>query len=242
MGIDDPQRLLAATALMNVGFVLLTIGVFWAGVFVARMLGKPAGYSLAPLGFARPRGGAFAGAMLGMMVGLGAVVVSEVVRRLTVPVFERLGYSTESNVQQPFIHGLQGWISDNPQLAIPAVIGVVVLVAPFVEELVFRGVIFNGLNRLGRLVLVGSDSLKVSSKAGVWVPFAFAALLSSGFFALLHLEPVLLPALLILAVALCFLFERTGSLLPSFAAHATFNAFTVLLIILSGLDVISIPI
>ncbi|MDQ4106563.1 MAG: hypothetical protein M3157_05255, partial [Actinomycetota bacterium] len=62
------------------------------------------------------------------------------------------------------------------------------------------------------------------------------------FFALLHLEPVLLPALLLLAVALCALFRWSESLLPSFVAHATFNSFATLLIILSGLGVFEPPI
>jgi membrane protease YdiL (CAAX protease family) len=53
---------------------------------------------------------------------------------------------------------------------------------------------------------------------------------------------VLLPALLILAVILCALFARTGSLLPTFVAHATFNSLAALLIILGGLGVFEIPI
>lgn len=236
MDIRDPQQALAATALMEAGFVVLTVLVFFAGVFAARRLGRPAGYSLAPLGLARPRGGVFAGAMIGVFVGLGAVVMTAVVRLLTVPVFERLGYSTESNIQQPFMEGLQGWVRDSPQFAIPAMIAVIVVTGPFAEELVFRGVIFNGLNRLGRLVFAGTGK---SGKAGAWVPFAVAALISSVFFALLHYEPVLLPALTLLAVALCVLFERTRSLLPCFAAHATFNGVTVLLIILSAF--VSLP-
>jgi membrane protease YdiL (CAAX protease family) len=39
----------------------------------------------------------------------------------------------------------------------------------------------------------------------------------------------------LLAVALCALYRRTGSLLPCFVAHAAFNSFAVLVIILSGL-------
>jgi membrane protease YdiL (CAAX protease family) len=52
----------------------------------------------------------------------------------------------------------------------------------------------------------------------------------------------LLPALFILAVVLCALFERTGSLLPPFVAHATFNSFATSLIILDGLGIIEVPI
>ncbi len=232
MDINDPRQALAATAVMEAAFVLLTLLVFFAGVFAARRLGRPAGYSLAPLGFSRPRGGVLAGAMIGVFVGLGAVVMTAVVRLLTIPIFERLGYSTESNIQQPFMEGLQGWVQDSPQFAIPAMIAVIVVTGPFAEELVFRGVIFNGLNRLGRMLFGETGKAR---KARAWGPFAVAALISSVFFALLHYEPVLLPALTLLALALCALYERTRSLLPCVAAHATFNGVTVLLIILSAL-------
>ena len=110
---------------------------------------------------------------------------------------------------------------------------------PAVEELVFRGAIFNGLYRLGRLIL---DAPEGSTKTAKRVSFALSALISSVIFALLHMEPTLLPVLLILAVVLCALFERTGSLLPTFVAHATFNSFAVSLIILAGLGVFEFPI
>ena len=220
-----------------------TFALFFAGVFVVRAFGRRVSFSLAPLGFARPRGGVFTAAGLGFLVGLGAVVVSAVVRVLSTRVFETLGYSTKSNVQQPFIEGLVGWVGDNPLFAIPAVVFVVVILGPAVEELVFRGAIFNGLNRLGTLIFTNTVGSKDSPLKGArWAPFTLAALLSSALFAVLHFEPVLLPALLLLALVLCYLFQRTGSLLPSFVAHATFNSFTVILVILSGLGVMPIPI
>jgi uncharacterized protein len=46
---------------------------------------------------------------------------------------------------------------------------------------------------------------------------------------------------LILAITLCALFRRTGSLLPSFVAHAAFNSVAAVLIILSGLNVLNVP-
>ena len=230
-------------ALFDGALAGITFGLFFIGVFAARLLGRRVSFSLAPLGFARPSGGAFAAAGLGFLVGLGAVVVSAAVRILSTRVFESLGYSTSSNVQQPFIEGLVGWVRDNPYLAIPATVFVVVLLGPAVEELVFRGAIFNGLNRLGRLMFTRSSGFKDFSRGSAgWVSFSVAALLSSALFAVLHFEPVLLPALLLLAIALCALFQRTGSLLPSFVAHATFNSFTVILVILSGLGVLPIPV
>ena len=73
--------------------------------------------------------------------------------RVTVFVFEQLGYPTRSTIQQPFMRGLEGWVREDPATAIPAIVGVVVLFGPAVEELVFRGALFNGLYRLTRLLL-----------------------------------------------------------------------------------------
>ena len=116
---------------------------------------------------------------------------------------------------------------------------------PAVEELVFRGAVFNGLDRLGALLAsrtVGATPEGTSGGPSGRTVFVVSALLSSAFFALLHLEPVLLPAILILAVALCVLFRRTGSLLPPLVAHATFNSFATSLIILNGLGVFQVPV
>ncbi len=177
-----------------------------------------------------------------MAVGAGAVLVSAIVNPLSVLVLERLGYPTESTVQQPFMRGLVGWVGESPGLAVPAIILVVVIFGPAVEELVFRGAVFNGLYRLGALLSTRSAGKEEFAGTARKVSFVVSALASSVLFALLHLEPVLLPALLILAFALCLLFEKTQSLLPPFVAHATFNSFAASLIILSGLGVFEIPI
>jgi membrane protease YdiL (CAAX protease family) len=224
---------------------VLVVCVFWLGVVVARALGRKASFSLAPLGFRRPDGGLLAGAVLGVAVGVGAIVVSIIVNPISAFVLDRLGYSTESTVQQPFMRGLVGWVEENPATAIPAIILVVVVIGPAVEELVFRGAVFNGLDRLGSLLAsrtVGAAPERPSRGPSGRTVFVLSALLSSAFFALLHLEPVLLPAILILAVALCALFRRTGSLLPPLVAHATFNSFATSLIILNGLGVFQVPV
>ena len=235
----EPQQALLSVVLLNVALVGLTVGLFWAGVFVARSFGRKLDYSLAPLGFTRPRGGLLAGIRVGVAVGAGAVIASIPVNLASAFVLDRLGYSTERAIQGPFMRGLFHWVQESPDAAIPAIIVVVVIFGPAVEELVFRGTLFNGLYRLGRLILGASGG---SRKTARRVSFALAALASSVLFALLHLEPTLLPVLLILAVVLCALFERTGSLLPTFVAHATFNSFAVSLIILAGLGVFEIPI
>ena len=227
---------------MDAAVAGMVVGIFWLAVLLLRSMGKKIGYSLAPFGFSRPRGGALAGIGAGMAVGIGAFFLSIIVTPLSVLVLERLGYTTESTVQQPFMEGLVGWVQERPGVAVPAIVLVVVLFGPAVEELVFRGVVFNGLYRLGALVYTRSVGAEHSKGPPGKAIFISSALASSGLFALLHLEPVLLPVLLILAITLCALFQRTGSLLPPFVAHATFNSVAAVLIILRGLNVLNIPI
>jgi uncharacterized protein len=247
----DPQNALLSVVLLDAAVAGILVGVFWLAVSLLRRWGKKIGYSLVPLGFSRPRGGFLAGIGAGMAVGFGAVILSMIVTPLSVLLLERLGYSTESTIQQPFMEGLVGWVQESPGVgglgvspgvAVPAIVLVVVLFGPAVEELVFRGAIFNGLYRLGALVSTRSVGTEHSKRPPSKTIFISSALASSVLFAMLHLEPVLLPVLLILAITLCGLFQRTGSLLPPFVAHATFNSVAAVLIILRGLNVLNIPI
>ncbi len=219
------------------GFTLVT---YWAGVMVARGLGRETSFSMAPLGISRPRGGVLAGIGLGFSVGAGAIVAGMFVNLATVAVFGRLGLPTESTVQAPYMQGLAEWVRESPHLAIPAIIFVVVIFGPAFEEFIFRGVVFNGLYHLGARISANLGGEKPNATARK-VSFVLATLVSSALFALLHLEPVLLPAIVMVAIALCALFVRTGSLLPPFVAHATFNSFAVTLVILNGLGVLEMP-
>lgn len=238
----DAQGTLLATVSLYTVIAGLVVGGFWLAVTLMRIAGRETAYSLAPLGFSRPRGGVLVGIGAGVAVGVGGVLVSAIVKPLSVLVLERFGYPTESTVQQPFMRGLVSWVDESPGLAVPAIILVVVLFGPAVEELVFRGAVFNGLYRLGALLSSRSVGGKEDfGPAARKASFVVSALASSVLFALLHLELVLLPALLILAFALCALFQKTQSLLPPIVAHATFNSFAASLIILSGLGVFEIP-
>ena len=228
---------LLLVVLQDVVLVVLAVGLFWIGVSVARGLGRPARYSLAPLGLSKPDGGYLVGAGVGLLFGLGALVASLAISPLSIYVLQQLGYSTESTIQGPLMEGLSAWIGESPATAIPLIVAVVVLFGPAVEELFFRGAIFGGLYRLGLLLSRASGDKAEKGSKGVAekVSFAVSALISSALFALAHLEPTILVVLFVLAIALCALYRRTGSLLPCFVAHATFNSFAVLLIILSGL-------
>jgi membrane protease YdiL (CAAX protease family) len=240
--VGDAQGALLSVVALDAVVAGFVIGGFWVSILLVRSFGNKVGYSLAPLGFSRPSGGVLGGIAVGMVVGVFAIVLSFAMNPLSAFVLERLGYSAEPTVQRPFMEGLAGWVRESPGVAVPAIVLVVVVFGPAVEELVFRGVVFNGLYRLGTWI-----SSRSIGKQGQAIPhgkalFVFPALASSFLFALLHLEPVLLPTLLILAITLCALFQRTGSLLPCVVAHATFNSFAISIIVLDGLNVLNVPI
>jgi membrane protease YdiL (CAAX protease family) len=86
---------------------------------------------------------------------------------------------------------------------------VVALGAPLIEELVYRGLILQALQ----------------SRLNDWL----ALLISSAWFALIHLQPVELPGLFAFALVLGICFQRTGRLGMSVMAHIGFNAAGLLL-------------
>lgn len=86
----------------------------------------------------------------------------------------------------------------------------VIVIAPVVEELAFRGVVVGGLRR----------------GLGVWPAVVVSAVL----FAMVHLAPVTWPGLFVFGLALAVLRLRTGSLLPPVLAHVAFNAVTVIVL------------
>lgn len=98
-------------------------------------------------------------------------------------------------------------------------VAIAVLLAPLVEELVFRGVLFRALER----------------RTGLW----WAVGLSSLVFAAVHLEvvfsqPLFAFALLLLGVWLALALHRTRSLLVPTLGHAVFNGITVTIALLTA--------
>jgi membrane protease YdiL (CAAX protease family) len=99
-----------------------------------------------------------------------------------------------------------------------AVLGpIVILAAPFGEELFFRGFLYQGLRR----------------RFAVWP----AALQSGVFFGLVHLGGIafllIVPSLTAVGIGLALVFERRRSLFASMAAHAAFNVVGYVAIVLS---------
>ena len=240
---SDPSQLLLSVVFLDLLLAVLTVGFFWVGVSVLRRFGRQRSYSLAPLGFRKPESGYSSGVLLGFLTGLGTLAASLLMIPLSFYVLERLGYSTERSVQGPLMQGLAAWIGENPVVGIPATVAVVVFFGPAVEELIFRGALFGGLYRLGLLASrkLGGKDRGERKVTGERVSFVLSAFFSSAVFALAHGEAAVVPALFVLAFVLCVLYRRTGSLLPCLVTHATFNAFAVALVILSGFGALPTP-
>jgi len=90
---------------------------------------------------------------------------------------------------------------------------VVVIGAPLVEELVYRGFIQGGLQ-----TRIGST---------------WALIFTSVWFTVVHLEPVEFPGLFAIAVVLGLCYRRTQRLGLSIVTHLAFNATGLLLVALS---------
>jgi uncharacterized protein len=126
----------------------------------------------------------------------------------------------------PPIYGVQGWVyssfadANAPQPIVTfllehrglrervAVVLIALIAAPVTEELVFRGCLYGMLREFcGR---------------------GIAIVVSALVFALIHGHAASLPGLLILAVALAFLYEATGTLWAPLAMHTAFNGLSLL--------------
>ena len=114
---------------------------------------------------------------------------------------ERLGVKAPSDreVFAVFGGGLKGLI---------VAIVLVSIVAPFTEELFFRGLLFPALRQ--RMSLAG------------------AAVISGSVFAFFHLVPALFVPYVVIGSALAVVYEANGSIIPSMALHSLNNTVALL--------------
>jgi membrane protease YdiL (CAAX protease family) len=193
--LADPDKasdaaILATQALFDIFLVLVAVGVASGGSFRLRE-------ALPLLGFRR-----FDGSAIGwvfVVLGLyyaGAIAFSALVLQ---PDQEDIG--RELGVCNPGIG-----------IAIAAVLAIVVL-APFAEEIFFRGFFFAGLR----------------TKWSLWP----SALLSGAVFGLVHAPtgPTAAIPLAGLGVGLAWLYEKTGSIWPCMLAHFLNNALAITVVI-----------
>lgn len=102
-------------------------------------------------------------------------------------------------------------------LGLVVVVLVVACVAPFVEELFFRGALFGGLRRSN--------------------PLFGTSAVTAACFVVGHLDYRMWPALTVVAIAITYLRAASGSLFPSIAAHVTFNAMSVFAVTVGASDI-----
>jgi membrane protease YdiL (CAAX protease family) len=182
--------------------------------------------------------------LIGFAVGLGAVFASAGIIAASRYVLRALGYPAQGSAQQPLMDGISSWVSESPAIAIPLVFLIIGVLTPIAEEILFRGGIFGGLDRLFSAIhgkfasaITGRTADETPHRTGGRVSFLLSAGISSALFASLHLEPVIFLSIFSLAVVLCWLRSRDGLLAP-IVTHATFNSFTVTVLVLSGLGIL----
>lgn len=118
--------------------------------------------------------------------------------------------------------------ADDP-VGVVALILVVGVVAPVVEELFFRGLLFEAYRKrrnmrwLELLMPEGRRPETTSPRWNLWV----ATIFSSAIFSVVHFQLILIPALFAVGVVLAVMTHRTGRLGPAIWAHAAFNATTL---------------
>lgn len=106
----------------------------------------------------------------------------------------------------------QGLLSEATRGGLATVLAVIaaVVMAPLLEEVIYRGLLFQALHR----------------RVGLWP----AAVLSAVIFAAVHVEvtqPLFSGGLALLGVLFAWLLVRTGSLVVPIVAHAAFNAISI---------------
>lgn len=140
---------------------------------------------------------------MAMLLGMGLVNVA-----LVMPF-------TGGEFENPQIEALTGGGSSLSLDELGALMILVAVVAPIVEELFFRGMLYPVLRQR-------------------WS--AMAAIVINGFlFALIHVMPILLPGLFLVGMVLAWVRERSGSIIPCMVIHALQNS-TVLLVIYATLN------
>ena len=205
-----PLRALVSSASVagspNTLAVALLSGVIAIGSYALMLL--PA---LAMAVTARRRGVTFADAVglrrfpIGPTIGLSALVVGGglVGTGVYSAIAGALGVAVQGNAADL----VAGFGTGPAEIAIVFVL--IGIVAPLVEEITFRGIVF--------------PSLKAA-----WGT-APALLVSGGIFGVVHLQPTIAVPLALIGIALAMVFMRTRSLWSAIVAHCAFNTVSLLL-------------
>jgi len=146
------------------------------------------------LGF---RGFNAANVFSGVGVGVAGLFVAGIISYILTSIIEN---TTHHQIEAPKQISLQS----HPQTLAIVIIGVsVVLLAPLAEEAFFRGFVFQGLRK--------------------WLRPGWAIVISAAVFGIAHLIPLIMLPIFGLGILLASIVHARKSIVPSIAAHMTFN-------------------
>ncbi|MGM0560631.1 MAG: CPBP family intramembrane glutamic endopeptidase [Pseudomonadota bacterium] len=183
-----PESMEPQLQLVLVGFLLQSLVILLA-LFLVIILRR--GLSLKALGFV-PSSQSWI--LRGVLLAIAAIPAVAVVN-IIVSSFK--GAPLE-NPQMDLLN--PGELSAGPVLLTLFAAG---LVAPIVEEVVFRGFFYGWLRtRYGQVLSMG---------------------ISAGLFSLLHGIAIMIPALFVVGLMLAWIYEKSGSLWPAIVMHSAFN-------------------
>ncbi|MFW5791687.1 MAG: CPBP family intramembrane glutamic endopeptidase [Desulfohalobiaceae bacterium] len=132
-----------------------------------------------------------------LLIGLGLLLATLILNALYDALLSQFGLRAQPDFTRVFEQASSPW---------PLLVGGSVLI-PFVEEVFFRGFVLAGFR-----------------KAYGWTT---AMLLSSGLFALVHLQPLAIPPIFVLGMVFAYLYRRSGSIWPAVLLHVLMNAMAL---------------
>lgn len=135
--------------------------------------------------------------LYGALAACAFLPLGELLQRGSMEIISRFGFHPEAQAAVLALKNSSECL-DRVALAVVAMV-----LAPIAEELLFRGILYPAIKRGGfpRLALWGTSLL----------------------FALIHMNLITFVPLLLFALMLALLYERTGNLLAPLTAHALFN-------------------
>ena len=205
----DPPELFGSAIILQVGYMLLAYGLMLGAVLALMYRGK---YSLKALGLRRPRPKDLGLAVLAFLVYMASYITLVTIVEQFLP---SLNLDQKQDIGFENAHGI----------ALAFIFVMLVIVVPFVEEFLMRGLLFSSLRY----------------RWSYWV----SAIITSLLFAALHLGggeagagPLWIAAIdtFVLSMVLCYLRERTGRLWAGVGLHAIKNsiAFAALFLFVSS--------
>jgi membrane protease YdiL (CAAX protease family) len=219
---EDSLLNLVLSSLALHGPILLAVGIFLKGSGIS--WNRAFGFSTPPVGRAL---------LLGLIAAIVFLPIGMVLQDISVKV---LTWSHFSTPQQAAVEEF----NKNPAAINRAYLAFfAIVIAPFVEEILFRGVVYAFLKLL--LEKIRNRQLALADDQGPrgpspWWPTklcrpSVAMVLSAIPFAAIHLSASIFLPILLLGIVLAWLYEKTGNLLAPIATHMVFNAINVVLLL-----------